>query len=179
MAGSAQWTCDTFPMSAGETVTAWDPPKGARWVPMAIYGGAMSLVIWALPLPGWWTLVALAVGWVAVALVGSRLYAAAEYVLSAESLTRRSRGRSETIPLGDITSVSGYFEPRVGDFIAIQGKAGGFNLQLGGEINGLLEVLGPRLVDLGRDRQVIRDEKARRWLGLPGGGLRDPWTPKD
>lgn len=25
----------------------------------------------------------------------------------------------------------------------------------------------------------VQDEKTRRWLGLPGGGLRDPWSPKD
>jgi hypothetical protein len=146
---------------------------------MVLYGGIMSLVVWGLPLPGWWNLPVLAIGWVATVAVGSRLYAAAEYVLSADSLTRRSRGKSETIPLAAITSIFGYYEPRVGDFMSIQSRTDGFSLQLGGEIDRLLEAIGPRLVELGRDRQVIQDEKTRRWFGLPGGGLRDPWIPKD
>lgn len=161
-------------MSSGATVTAWDPPKGAQWIPISLYGGIMSLVVWGLLIPGWWNFPVLAFGWVATVAVGSRLYAAAEYVLSVDSLTRHSRGKSETIPLLAITSIYGYYEPRVGDFISIQSRTDGFSLQLGGEIDGLLEALGPRLVELGRDRHVIQDEESRRWLGLAGGRLRDP-----
>lgn len=172
---AAHRDCETCLVSATEGVSAWDPPKGAMWFPMAIYGGIVTLVVVALPLPGWWTAAALVAGWVAVALVGSRLYAAVEYTLTGDSLTRRRRGKEETIPLKSITSVYGYYEPRVGDFLSIQSRTDGFNLQLGGEVDELLKSLGPRLVELRRDREVIKDEKARRWLGLPGGGLRDPW----
>lgn len=170
--------CQNSSMLEGGSVTAWDPPKGAQWVPMAIYGGIMSLVVWGLPVPGWWNVLALAIGWLAVAVVGSRLYAPTEYVLSADSLTRHSRRGSETIELSAITSIYGYYEARVGDFIAVQSRTVGFDLQLGGEIDALLEALGARLVELERDREVIGDEKTRRWLGLSGGGLRDPWSPK-
>ncbi|MGO4604476.1 hypothetical protein [Terrabacter sp. 2YAF2] len=40
----------------------------------------------------------------------------------------------------------------------------------------LLRRLGRRLEQLDMTR-VIADEKTRRVLGIPGGGLRDPWTP--
>ena len=147
------------------------------WFPMALYGGIVTLVVLGLPIPGWWNAPALLAGWAAVVLVGSRLYAPAEYVLTADSLTRRCRGRSATIALTSLTSVHGYHQPRVGDFIAIQDGTDGFSLQLGGEgVNALLEVLGQRLLQLGLDRAVIDDEKTRRRLGLPDGGLRDPWT---
>ena len=116
--------------------------------------------------------------WTADVVIGSRLYAAAEYILTNDSLTRRSRGKSQSIPLADLTQVSGYFRNNAGDFIALQSREEGFDLQLGTpDVDQLLARLGPLLVELGIDRTVIADEKTRRWLGLPGGGLRDPWQP--
>lgn len=176
--GLEQCTCKTSVVPAPEEITAWDPPKGAMWVPNAIYGGAMTALVLALPIPAWWNAAVLVPGWAVVLVVGSRLYAAVQYVLSADSLTRRSRGKGETMLLTSIASVSGYYEPRVGDFISIETRTQGFSLQLGGDgVDDLLAALGPRLVDLGLDRKVIQDEKTRRWLGLPDGGLRDPWRP--
>ncbi|EAQ00461.1 hypothetical protein JNB_09819 [Janibacter sp. HTCC2649] len=145
------------------------------WVPMALYGGVLSLVIWALPIAGWWNAAALISGWVAVIFAGSRLYASAEYVLTRDALTRRSRGTVETLPVASITTVYGHYD-HAGDVLSISGETVGFSLQLGtDDVSGLLAALGPLLVELGRDQKVIEDERARRWLGLPGGGLRDPW----
>lgn len=105
--------------------------------------------------------------------------ASAGYLLTSALITRRSRGSVESITLADLTHVGGYCRNNVGDFLSIRSRGQGFDLQLGAtDVNLLFERLGPVLVDLGIDRRVIADEKTRRWLGLAGGGLRDPWTPK-
>ena len=144
---------------------------------MAVYGTLMTVAIVVLPMGTWWKVALLVPGSVAVKVIGSRLYASAQYVLTSESITRTSRGRAESIALADLTRVSGYFRAKLGDLVSIQGGGKAFDLQLGApDVTLLLERLGPLLVDLGIDRRVVADEKTRRWLGLSGGGLRDPWT---
>jgi len=46
------------------------------------------------------------------------------------------------------------------------------------DVRPMLEALGERLEVLGLTK-VVADEKTRRALGVPGGGMRDPWTPSD
>lgn len=82
--------------------------------------------------------------------------------------------------MAELTTVFGFYKYHVGDCIELAGRNRGFELQLGStDVDNLLKHVGPLLVALGTDRKVIADEKTRRWLGLAGGGLRDPWVPTE
>jgi len=171
----------TRPVSEELPSTAWDPEPGSAAGAGVIYGAAVTFVVLLLPDPisGWWKLAVLVPGGLVVGVVAWLLYPPAKYTLTASAIERSCKGRNESIPLGDLTEVYGYYRNQVGDFIVLKSRDGGFDLKLGRQdVDQLLERIGPLLVDLGTDRKVIADEKTRRWFGLPGGGLRDPWTPK-
>lgn len=95
-------------------------------------------------------------------------------ILTVSSLLRQD----ETLLITDITSIDAGYLPKAGPRVWITGPSrrsleidpGSFEAAL------LLRRLGCRLEQLDRTR-VIADEKTRRTLGIPGGGLRDPWTP--
>jgi hypothetical protein len=171
----------TRPVTEELPSTAWDPEPGSAAGTGVIYGAAFTVGVLLLPDPisGWWNLAVLVPGWLVVGVVAWLLYAPAKYTLTASAIERSCRGHNESIPLGDLTEVYGYYRPQAGDFIVVNSRDRCFDLKLGGQdVDQLLERIGPLLVVLGTDRKVIADEKTRRWLGLPGGGLRDPWTPK-
>lgn len=99
--------------------------------------------------------------------------------LTEEALTvSRLLRRDETMLIRDIRTISAGYMPKAGPRVWITGPPrsavelppGSFEADL------LLRRLGRRLEQLDKTR-VIADEKTRRVLGIPGGGLRDPWTP--
>ena len=146
-----------------------------------IYGAAFTVGVLLLPDPisGWWNLAVLVPGWLVVGVVAWLLYAPAKYTLTASAIERSCRGRNESIPVGDLTEIQGYYRYQAGDFMVVSSRDRCFDLKLGRpDVDQLPERIGPLLVVLGTDRKVIADEKTRRWLGLSGGGLRDPWAPK-
>ena len=84
------------------------------------------------------------------------------------------------LPVRDITAVAGYYMVKVGPKIAIGGRDPRLALDLTpgpAEEKLMLRRLGRRLEQLDMTK-VIADEGTRRALGLPDGGLRDPWTPE-
>ena len=161
-------------------LTAWDPEPGSALVAGLIYGAVLSVVVLLLPDPfsGWWNLALLIPGWVVVAAGAWFMYAPAKYTLSQSSLARTCRGKTETIPLVEVIQVFGHYQIHVGDAVTVTSRDRGFTFLLGHPgVDHLLERLGPLLVQSGIDKGVIADEKTRRWLGLPDGGRRNPWTP--
>lgn len=145
-----------------------------------IYGAvfAVAVLVFLDRVSGLWNLAVLVPGWLVIAAVAWLLYAPAKYTLTSSAIERSCRGRSEMIPLVEVTKVFGFHQYHVGDCIELAARNRGFELQLGSaDVDNLLKHVGPLLVTLGTDRKVIADEKTRRRLGLAGGGLRDPWTP--
>lgn len=81
------------------------------------------------------------------------------------------------LPVKDITDIEGYYMPKVGPKVLIRGRDPHLALDLAlgpSDEKLLLRRLGRRLEQL-KLTKVIADEKTRRALGIPGGGLRDPW----
>lgn len=161
-------------------LTVWDPEPGSALGAGLVYAAVFSVVVLLLPDPvtGWWNLAVLIPGWAVVGAAAWFMYAPAKYTLDESSLVRTCRRKRETIPLAEITHVSGHYQVHVGDAISVMSRDHGFTFLLRRPgVNELLEHLGPLLAQRGIDRRVIAEEKTRRWLGLPDGGRRDPWTP--
>jgi len=138
---------------------------------------AVGVLVFLDQVSGLWNLVVLVPGWLVIGAVAWLLEAPAKYTLTSSAIERSSRGRSEAIPLVELTTVFGFQKYHVGDCIELAGRNRSFELQLGSaDVDNLLKRVGPILVTLGSDRTVIADESTRRRLGLAGGGLRDPWT---
>ncbi len=88
--------------------------------------------------------------------------------------------QDRTLRIEDITTVSAGYMPKAGPRIWVTGGQPRQDVEIepgSFEIDLLLRRLGHRLAQLDKTK-VIADEKTRRVLGIPGGGLRDPWTPK-
>jgi hypothetical protein len=84
----------------------------------------------------------------------------------------------KTLPIDEITTVSTGYLPNAGPRVWVTSSPGhGIEIPPGSfDANLLLRRLGHRIEQLGKER-VIAGEKTRRVLGIPGGGLRDPWSP--
>jgi hypothetical protein len=163
-------------------ITVWDPEPGNT-----VFLGLLGIGVWsglvALldDVRGWWNLAVLLPGYSIIALICFFVTAPVRYTLTESVLTSRRRGKTETLPLTSITQIEGGYLPDVGPQIYVYGPSGGFaTLNLDPlENTVLLHRLGARMVEMGRDRQVIENEKTRRALGLTSGGRRDPWTRPD
>lgn len=169
-------------MSDEPLAIAWDPEPGSASGAAVIYGTvfAVGVLVFLDQVSGLWNLAVLVPGWLVIGAVAWLLEAPARYTLTSAAIERSCRGRSEVIPLVELTTVFGFQKYHVGDCIELAGRDLGFELNLGSaDVDKLLKRVGPLLVTLGTDRKVIADEKTRRWLGLAGGGLRDPWTPTE
>lgn len=164
----------------GEEMSVWDPEPGNTLLLGLLGGGVWSgLVLLVDALRGWWSLAALLPGYAVILALCLFVTVPIQYTLTNTELVSRRRGKVEELPLAKITDIAGGYLPDVGPQIYVYGPSGGFaTLNIGSPANtAFLHRLGLRMVDMGRDRAVIEDEKTRRALGLPGGGLRDPWTP--
>lgn len=95
-------------------------------------------------------------------------------------IRRRPLRRDQVLAIREITRVEGGYKFHVGPRVYIMGGEHWPTTELvpGPEDHKLmLRRLGRRLVELDMAR-VIVNEDTRRAVGIPGGGLRDPWTPK-
>lgn len=93
----------------------------------------------------------------------------------------RPARQDQSLLLGDITIVEFGYKFKVGPRVFITGGTPRLSFEVDPEDRDgqvLLEALGERLEDLDMTK-VIADEATRRALGIPGGGMRDPWTPND
>lgn len=87
---------------------------------------------------------------------------------------------SRVLPVRDISAVEAFYGYRVGPKVSIRGADQLQEVEVTPGPNDqslLLRRLGRRLEQLEMTK-VITDEKTRRALGIPGGGLRDPWAPQ-
>ena len=88
--------------------------------------------------------------------------------------------QDQVLPIREISGVEGGYEVKVGPKVYVMGSdpRQTVALWLGSDDHKLmLRRLGRRLEELDMTR-VITNEDTRRAVGIPGGGLRDPWTPK-
>jgi hypothetical protein len=87
---------------------------------------------------------------------------------------------SQVLRVREISAVEGYYRFHVGPKVSIRGADHLQEVELNPGPNDqklLLRRLGRRLEQL-EMTTVIKDEKTRRVVGIPGGGLRDPWAPR-
>lgn len=157
-----------------------EDPEPSNTVFLGLVGiGAWSGLVALLDdVRGWWNLAVLLPGYVVVALICIFVTVPVQYTLSHSVLTCRRRGKTETLPLTSITEIAGGYLPDVGPQVYVYGPSGGFaTLNVGSPgTTLLLHSLGARMVELNRDRQVIKDEETRQALGLTRGGRRQPWS---